>query len=666
MHPVGLTDPPRTTARTVGTYPDTRACTSTCHKPLSDAKLSQQAPRGANLCCHDTYSNEKGRPVPVFATPRPISVSIALSTGDVLIHATDRSDTVVAAHSEHGETPLVISFDGSDLRIGDPVAANGCGIPAARGEVVDLQIDLPCGSQIAGVAGQGGFRTVGALGACQLRTDYGEIRLDRTGPLWIETDSGDVAVDAIDGSAELRTNSGEVQIKRLEGDATIANPFGETTVREITGSLVVQGGDADVMVGRAGRDVAVRCYSGDIVIREVRRGTTRAVTTYGGIEIGIARSSTAVLDARSAHGHVHELIEPRSCSPDVVQSVAVHARTGDGDIVIFPAICSDTSHLEHTTMTLTTTRSAISAVGMRKSYGGKVVLDDVDITVPAGTVCALLGLNGAGKTTMVQILSTLIRADSGTIEVAGHDVSEDPESVRRTIGVTGQFTAVDELLTGQENLLLMADLNRLPRAEAKRRADELLQRFELAGEDAARLASEYSGGMRRKLDLAMTLMGSPTLIFLDEPTTGLDPRSRRAMWDIVRALVADGVTIFLTTQYLEEADELADRVMVLDDGHVVAEGTPAELKRLVPGGHLRLTFDDGESLRRAATALGIDETDGESLSLRVPGDDLAEMRRVLDALDKASVTASSLSVHSPDLDEVFLTLTDRNKQENPR
>jgi ABC-2 type transport system ATP-binding protein len=226
--------------------------------------------------------------------------------------------------------------------------------------------------------------------------------------------------------------------------------------------------------------------------------------------------------------------------------------------------------------------TAIEVSGMTKSYADHVVLRGLDLTVPTGTLYALLGPNGAGKTTMVRILSTLITADAGEATVAGHDVRRDPDGVRRSIGVTGQFSAIDELLTGRENLRLMADLAHLGRAESRARVQDLLDRFELA--DAAdRRAATYSGGMKRRLDLAMTLVSRPRLIFLDEPTTGLDPRSRRSVWEMVRELLAEGVTVFLTTQYLEEADQLADTVGLLDDGRLVAEGTPAELKAQAGG-----------------------------------------------------------------------------------
>src|SRR5262249_47191514 len=213
----------------------------------------------------------------------------------------------------------------------------------------------------------------------------------------------------------------------------------------------------------------------------------------------------------------------------------------------------------------------------------------VDLTVTEGTIFSLLGPNGAGKTTMVHILSTLIAADAGAIQVGGHDVATNPDAVRALIGVTGQFSAVDNFLTGEENLRLMADLRHLGRDAGRRRIAELLERFDLTDAAGTPLAT-YSGGMRRRLDLAMTLGGNPAVICLDEPTTGLDPRSRRTMWQIIRELVHDGVTIFLTTQYLDEADQLADRVAVLDQGRIVAEGTPTELKRRIPGGHIQLQF----------------------------------------------------------------------------
>jgi ABC-2 type transport system ATP-binding protein len=299
----------------------------------------------------------------------------------------------------------------------------------------------------------------------------------------------------------------------------------------------------------------------------------------------------------------------------------------------------------------------ITVTGLRKAYGDHTVLDGIDLHVPAGSIFALLGPNGAGKTTTVQILSTLILADAGEIRVAGHDPVTEADAVRAAIGVTGQFAAVDALLTGRENLLLMADLHHLGRRAGRRRADELLEQFDLTGA-AGKMAAAYSGGMRRRLDIAMGLVGDPRLVFLDEPTAGLDPRSRQAMWQTVRRLVADGVTIFLTTQYLEEADQLADRIAVLHGGRLVAEGTADELKRLVPGGHLTLRFADAQALRAGAVALDATDVDSAQLTLQVPGDgSVRSLRGLLAALDEACVEVESLTVHTPDLDDVFLALT---------
>jgi ABC-2 type transport system ATP-binding protein len=300
---------------------------------------------------------------------------------------------------------------------------------------------------------------------------------------------------------------------------------------------------------------------------------------------------------------------------------------------------------------------AVSVSGLGKSFGGTTALDGIDLAIQEGTIFALLGPNGAGKTTTVQILSTLIPADAGQVRVAGHDVRTEPDLVRAAIGVTGQFAAVDNLLTGRENLLLMADLSHLDREEGRRRAAELLELFELTGA-AGKPAMTFSGGMRRRLDLAMTLMIRPRILFLDEPTAGLDPRGRRRMWQIVRDLVAAGTTVLLTTQYLDEADQLADRIAVLDNGRLVAEGTAGELKRRVPGSHILLQFATPGQLGAAARALDAASPDEEALTLRVPGDGSGKsLRALLDQLDAQSVDVAALTVHTPDLDDVFLALT---------
>ncbi|WP_328614035.1 ATP-binding cassette domain-containing protein [Amycolatopsis sp. NBC_00355] len=305
--------------------------------------------------------------------------------------------------------------------------------------------------------------------------------------------------------------------------------------------------------------------------------------------------------------------------------------------------------------------TAIEVSGLYKAFKDKVVLGGVGFEVPEGTVFSLLGPNGAGKTTTVNVLTTLMKADGGTVRVGGHDVGTEAKAVRAQIGVTGQFAAVDELLTGRENLQLMVDLKRAD----DRIVPELLDRFDLA-EPAGKLASTYSGGMRRKLDLAMTLVGGPRIIFLDEPTTGLDPRSRRTMWTIIRELVDDGVTIFLTTQYLEEADQLADRIAVLDQGELVAQGTPDELKRRLPGTHVRLRFTTTAELGAAARIFPGATRDDETLALRVPSDGgTKSLRALLDRLDEYSVGAADFSIHTPDLDDVFLALTGHNTKVSP-
>ena len=308
-------------------------------------------------------------------------------------------------------------------------------------------------------------------------------------------------------------------------------------------------------------------------------------------------------------------------------------------------------------MSSTTTRSAITVAGLRKSFGDNVVLDGIDLDILEGSIFALLGPNGAGKTTTVQILSTLLAPDAGEVRVAGHDLVREPDAVRALIGVTGQFSAVDNLLTGEENLRLMANLAHLGRRDGRRRVRTLLERFDLT-EAAGQMVMTYSGGMRRRLDLAMTLIGSPRVIYLDEPTSGLDPRSRRTMWEIIRELASGGVTILLTTQYLEEADQLADRIAFLDRGRIVVEGTPDEVKRRAPGGRVRLRYADLDALTAAASLLDGALRDDDALVLDVPTDGTPRSLAVLlERLDHRAPAAESVTVLEPDLDDVFLALT---------
>jgi ABC-2 type transport system ATP-binding protein len=307
---------------------------------------------------------------------------------------------------------------------------------------------------------------------------------------------------------------------------------------------------------------------------------------------------------------------------------------------------------------MTTTKPiAIEARNLTKAYGEKSVLGGIDISVPEGTIFSLLGPNGAGKTTTVNILTTLIPASGGDAFIHGNHVVGDADAVRKSIGVTGQFAAVDGLLTGRENLHLMGRLHHLGKAETKRRTEDLLERFDLM--DAAKRApATYSGGMKRRLDIAMCLMGDPKVIFLDEPTTGLDPAGRRVVWSIIRELVKNGTTIFLTTQYLEEADELADKIAVLNGGKIVAEGTPEELKRLVPGGHVKLRLHRGDQVQKAVQILAATVSDTDPLGVQVASDGSVDsLRKILDTIDREAIEVDELTVHTPDLDDVFLTLT---------
>ncbi len=303
--------------------------------------------------------------------------------------------------------------------------------------------------------------------------------------------------------------------------------------------------------------------------------------------------------------------------------------------------------------------TVISVKNLHKAYGANQVLKGVSFSVQRGTMLALLGPNGAGKTTTVRILSTLLGADSGSLAIEGHDVLKDPQSVRSVIGLTGQSAAVDEMLSGRENLVMMGRLYHLTRASAKARAAELLQDFDLV-KAADRPLKTYSGGMRRRLDLAISLIATPPVIFLDEPTTGLDPRSRQAMWGIIKNLLANGTTILLTTQYLDEADQLADNIIVIDNGKVIAEGTAKELKSKVGKDRLELTFKLAKGLAAAQDLLGKEIVDVDAKQLTattVITNTNIDVKSVLERLSKAKIQLAGLTVHKPTLDDVFLSLT---------
>ncbi|HSD56128.1 MAG TPA: ATP-binding cassette domain-containing protein [Candidatus Saccharimonadales bacterium] len=306
----------------------------------------------------------------------------------------------------------------------------------------------------------------------------------------------------------------------------------------------------------------------------------------------------------------------------------------------------------------------IEAKGLTKAYGKNQVLKGIDLKVERGTMLALLGPNGAGKTTTVRILSTLLSFDAGDVTIEGHDVVKNADKVRSVIGLTGQSAAVDELLTGRENLVMMGRLYRLTPRSAQERADELLEEFDLV-KAADRPAKTYSGGMRRRLDLAVSLIATPPVIFLDEPTTGLDPRSRLAMWDIIKRLMDQGTTILLTTQYLEEADQLADKIVVIDGGKVIANGTAAELKSKVGKDRLVLTLKNADALKQAETALGklvIATDDKENTTTVLIKDTNKDVQKALQLLEAAKVSVVSMDIHKPTLDDVFLSLTGKQKQ----
>lgn len=307
---------------------------------------------------------------------------------------------------------------------------------------------------------------------------------------------------------------------------------------------------------------------------------------------------------------------------------------------------------------------AIIATGLKKSYGKLRVLEGVDLKVKRGTILALLGPNGAGKTTTVRILSTLLQADGGEATIEGHDVFGDADAVRSVIGLTGQYAAVDEYLTGRENLKMLGRLYHLSKADTRRRCEELLEQFDLA-EAADRPAKTYSGGMRRRLDLAASLIAAPPIVFLDEPTTGLDPRSRIAMWDIIKQLVEHGSTILLTTQYLEEADQLADSIAVIDGGKVIAEGTADELKDMVGKERIELSFATADDLAAAITAIDeeVQQSARENRFSIANDAGTKKLKEILQKIEDAGITVEGLSLHKPTLDDVFLKLTGHDTSE---
>lgn len=308
---------------------------------------------------------------------------------------------------------------------------------------------------------------------------------------------------------------------------------------------------------------------------------------------------------------------------------------------------------------------AISIKGLKKSFKDLVVLDGIDLVVPKGKMLALLGPNGAGKTTTIRILSTLLKPDAGEVLVDGHDVVKDPDRVRSVIGLTGQYSAVDEYLNARENLEMMGKLYHLKRDFVKSRSQELLEGFDLV-EAAGRAVKTYSGGMKRRLDLALSLIATPPIIFLDEPTTGLDPRSRILMWEIIKKLMDEGVTILLTTQYLEEADKLADRIAVLDKGKIIAEGTPNELKAKVGTERIEIVVEAKSDYKKAVQLMSSEglRENAEERSISIPTDgSVKEVKRVLDLLSSGGIEIDTMSVHKPTLDDVFLQLTGHGAEE---
>ena len=599
--------------------------------------------------------------MPTYNTPTPIDVAINLQVGVIEVLAGDRADTVVTvspsnptkAVDRRGAEETKVDFDGQRVTITGPRPRMSWFGPT---ESVDVKVELPTQSRLTAEIAVGGVRTVGRLGATRIKASMGPVDVETTGDLWLRASHGNATLGTAEGGIEITADHGQIRVGTVSGDATLKASHGTILVGESGGDL-----DAKLSVRRPRDHQGTGLSLGEDGLRQHRaaRGLERRNPGRKRLRPGEHRCATwcprlarPVLEGWPRPQPARRRPRSRRVRTNrrgtCAHSVRRHHR---------PPRSMSSGNDRKGTRPMTTT--AIEVRGLRKSYGGKVVLDDVDLTVNAGTVTALLGPNGAGKTTTVHILSTLVRPDGGTALVNGCDVVRDPDGVRAVIGLTGQFSAVDNLLTGEENLLLMARLRHLGTKRSKARVAELLEQFDLV-EAASKPLGTYSGGMRRRLDLAMTLVATPSVIFLDEPTTGLDPRSRRTMWDIVRGLVAEGTTVLLTTQQLEEADELSDRIAVLDGGRIVADGTPEELKRLVPGGHIRLRFADATTLDAASHLLGESARDDSGLALTLPSDGgVGALRTLLGRLDAASLEVDDLSIHTPNLDDVFFALTGR-------
>ena len=599
--------------------------------------------------------------MPTYDTPTPIDLAINLQVGAIEVFAGDRADTVVTvsptnpakAVDRRGAEETKVDFDGQRVTITGPRPRISWIGPT---ESVDVKVELPTGSRFTAEIAVGGVRTVGRLGATRIKSSMGPVDVDTTGDLWLRASHGNATVGTAEGGIEITADHGQIRVGTVTGDAILKASHGTILVGESGGDLdaKLSYGDLEITQGarlRRGED-RVRQHPAARGLERFHPGRERLRPGHHRRAARRPRLARPVLEGRARAQRARRRPRSRRVRADRRGACAHPGRRHH-----HPARPVNPGTQQKGTTHMTTT--AIEVRGLRKSYGDKIVLDDVDLTVGAGTVTALLGPNGAGKTTTVHILSTLVRPDGGTAFVNGCDVVRDPDGVRAAIGLTGQFSAVDSLLTGEENLLLMARLRHLGAKRSKARVAELLEQFDLV-EAARKPLATYSGGMQRRLDLAMTLVATPSVIFLDEPTTGLDPRSRHTMWDIVRGLVADGTTVLLTTQYLDEADELADRIAVLDGGRIVADGTPDELKRLVPGGHIRLRFADAAALDAASRLLDESARDDAGLALTVPSDGgVGALRTVLDRLDAADLEVDDLSIHTPDLDDVFFALTGR-------